>query len=163
MKTWNWWTKKLVKSLKINKLEIDEKKKTREKSENKQKLVKENPSLEFFFSFQDPWTLNRNCDHHRDFRGEFTVGTRRDFSGSQFDSREWVCRDFWPIFQLWWLGIDGLAVWTPAFCPWPRIFEDSQDFQVLDFWARGLDRSVATNQLMSRISRKFCEFLHFTK
>ena len=122
-------------------------KKTREKSENKQKLVKENPSLEFFFSFQDPWTLNRNCDHHRDFRGEFTVGTRRDFSGSQFNSQEWVSRDFSPIFQiwiLWWLGLDSLAVWTAAFARGLEFSKIFQEAQVLDFWARGLDRSVAS-------------------
>ena len=128
--TWNWWKEKLVKSLKIN-----------------QKLVKENPSLELFFSFQDLWTLNRNSGHRRDFRGEFTVGTRRDFSGSQFDSQEWVHRDFSPIFQiwiLWWLGLDSLAVWTAAFARGLEFSKIFQEAQVLDFWARGLDRSVAS-------------------
>ena len=122
-------------------------KKTREKSGNKRKLVKDNPSLEFFFSFQDLWTLNRNCDHCRDFRGEFTVRTRRDFRGAQFNSQEWVPRDFSPIFQiwiLWWLGLDSLAVWTAAFARGLEFSQIFQEAQVLDFWARGLDRSVAS-------------------
>ena len=129
-----------------NKLEIDEKK-PREKSGNKRKLVKDNPSLEFFFSFQDLWRLNRNCDHCRDFRGEFTVRTRRDFRGAQFNSQEWVHWDFSPIFQiwiLWWLGLDSLAVWTAAFARGLEFSKIFQEAQVLDFWARGLDRSVAS-------------------
>ena len=75
------------------------------------------------------------------------MGTRRDFSGSQFNSQEWVHRDFSPIFQiwiLWWLGLDSLAVWTAAFARGLEFSKIFQEAQVLDFWARGLDRSVAS-------------------